>query len=153
MSQGEKKPCVYLCGPINGCTDAECVDWRQFAISKLRVNYLDPMVRDYRGREREPGLDKIIVKTDKEDIDNSTMLMVNYVKPSVGTSMEILYAWERSKVILIVCKKDEKLSPWITYHSHMIVHSMETAIAWIHRFYEMDWIPPASPKIGVINKS
>lgn len=26
---------VYLCGPINGCTDAECNDWRSYAKAHL----------------------------------------------------------------------------------------------------------------------
>jgi hypothetical protein len=129
--------CVYLCGPINGCTDAECKDWREFAKVNLRVKTLDPLARDYRGREREPGMDKEIVENDKIDIDNSSMLLVNYVKPSVGTSMEVLYAWERSRAILIVCEKGTNLSPWLTYHSHQIVHSMREACDWINKFYQV----------------
>jgi hypothetical protein len=41
---------VYLCGPINGCTDSECIDWRAAAKKRLS-DTIDPMRRDYRGRE------------------------------------------------------------------------------------------------------
>jgi len=126
---------VYLCGPINGCSDAEAKDWREFAKANLTTGTLDPMARDYRGREREPGIDKEIVENDKIDIDNSDILLVNYVKPSVGTSMEILYAWERKKPIILVCEKDAVLSPWLTYHvgENNIVHSMREACIKINQ--------------------
>lgn len=26
---------VYLCGPINGCTDSECKDWRAEALKRF----------------------------------------------------------------------------------------------------------------------
>jgi nucleoside 2-deoxyribosyltransferase len=117
---------VYLCGPINGCTDAECKDWRAYAAARLRKT-LDPMARDYRGRELEPGIAAEIVENDKRDIESADVLLVNYVKPSVGTSMEILYAWERGKKIILVCEPDAVLSPWLIYHSNAVVHSMREA--------------------------
>jgi nucleoside 2-deoxyribosyltransferase len=121
---------VYLCGPINGCTDAECNDWRSFAKEHLKCGTLDPMARDYRGREREPGIDAKIVENDKADIDESDILLVNYVKPSVGTSMEILWAWLAHKPIILVAAEGENLSPWLTYHVSKIVHSMRAACEW-----------------------
>ena len=122
---------VYLCGPINGCTDAECMDWRAFAKEHL-ADTLDPMVRDYRGRELEPGIAKEIVENDKLDVEASDIILVNYVKPSVGTAMEVLYAWEHGKPIIIVCAPDTVLSPWLIYHSTKIVHSMRDACEWIN---------------------
>lgn len=122
---------VYLCGPINGCSDAECKDWRAFAAETLTCRTYDPMVRDYRGRELEPGIAKEIVEFDKQDVDACDVILVNYVKPSVGTSMEVLYAWERGKQIVVVAAADAVLSPWLIYHSHRIVHSMADACAWI----------------------
>jgi nucleoside 2-deoxyribosyltransferase len=121
---------VYLCGPINGCTDAECKDWRAYAKAQLPKT-LDPMARDYRGRELEPGIAREIVENDKLDIDQSDVILVNYVKPSVGTSMEILYAWERGKKIVIVSEAEAVLSPWLIYHSLKIVHSMLDACVYI----------------------
>jgi nucleoside 2-deoxyribosyltransferase len=89
---------------------------------------LDPMARDYRGRELEPGVAREIVENDKADIDQCDALLVNYVKPSVGTSMEILYAWERKKQIVLLCTFEEQLSPWLIYHSTQIVHSLRDAV-------------------------
>lgn len=118
---------VYLAGPINGCSDAECKDWREYVKSVLgEENTLDPMRRDYRGREMESVNE--IVEGDKRDIDTATHLLVNYDKPSVGTSMEILYAWERAIPIIIVTSKGTRLSPWMVYHSDKILNSFDEAI-------------------------
>lgn len=119
---------VYLCGPINGCTDAEAKDWRQYAKTKLPFT-MDPMVRDYRGREdlnvRE------IVEQDKRDISDCDVLLVKYDKPSVGTSMEIMYAYERSKCIVVVAAETTSISPWLRYHSSKIFHTFDEAFSYL----------------------
>ena len=111
---------TYLCGPINGCTDEEASDWRELAKRLLRGKTIDPMRRDYRGLEGEPNMAKEIVELDKIDVTNSDVVLVSYTKPSVGTSMEVLYAWERGKLVVIVSKYNDwlNLSPWLMYHSH-----------------------------------
>jgi len=124
---------VYLCGPINGCADSEAKDWREFAKTLLR-DTLDPMRRDYRGREAECVNE--IVELDKIDVMKSDVLLVNYDKPSVGTSMEVLYAFERGKVVVVVCRPEASISPWLRYHSHKIVHSFDAAIEYIKRIGE-----------------
>lgn len=120
------KPVIYLCGPINGCTDEECKDWRAYVSEKWDGKCIDPMVRDYRGRELEAYRE--IVELDKIDVANSDIILVNYDKPSVGTSMEVLYAWERGKRIILVCREDATLSPWLRYHSTHIFHSFDDAL-------------------------
>lgn len=121
---------VYLCGPINGCTDEECKDWRQYVKDHLGADRcVDPMVRDYRGREAECF--KEIVELDKMDVLESEIILVNYDKPSVGTSMEVLYAWMHHKIIIIVCKEGTVISPWLRYHSTAIAHSFDRAIEMI----------------------
>jgi nucleoside 2-deoxyribosyltransferase len=117
---------IYLCGPINGCTDEECRDWRELVKSKWLGRCIDPMVRDYRGREQEAYRE--IVELDKIDVAESDIILVNYDKPSVGTSMEVLYAWERGKRLIVVCRPDAVISPWLRYHAHHLVHSFDEAI-------------------------
>lgn len=117
---------VYLCGPINGCTDEECKDWREAAKKRL-PDTVDPMARDYRGREDE--CTKEIVEGDKSDIDACDVLLVNHPKPSVGTAMEILYAWERGKRVIVVVPNSVTRSPWLRYHSHAIVDTFSEAFS------------------------
>ncbi len=119
---------VYLCGGINGLTDSECKDWREYSKTKLS-NTLDPMRRDYRGREDDCRNE--IVELDKIDIDLSDALLVWYPKPSTGTDMEIFYAWEGGKQIYVVVPRESKISPWLKYHSDYITESLDGAIAQI----------------------
>jgi nucleoside 2-deoxyribosyltransferase len=121
------KPVVYLCGPINGCTDAEAKDWR--AEAKAKFCSIDPMTRDYRGKEATCYRE--IVELDKRDIRRCDVVLVNYSKPSVGTSMEIFYAWTLGKPVVLWCPQDCVLSPWLLYHSTAIVHSLHGAVAKI----------------------
>jgi hypothetical protein len=68
-----------------------------------------------------------LVEYDKIDIEMSDVLLVNYTKISAGTSMEILLAWQKDKRVVIVAPEGMKLSPWVFYHSHKIVHTMKEA--------------------------
>jgi len=118
---------VYLCGPINGCTDSEANDWREFVQKRApHFEYLNPMKRDYRGKEQEFFSE--IVTLDKIDIANSHALLVNYDKPSVGTSMEVYIAFSTGKLVVVVARPDAVVSPWLRYHSHRIMHSFDAAI-------------------------
>ena len=124
-----QKRVIYLCGPINGCTDGEANDWRSLVKSKWDGPTLDPMRRDYRGKEDE-SVDEI-VELDKIDVMNSDVILVCYDKPSVGTSMEMLYAFERGKLVVVVARSGTRISPWMRYHSHCIAPSFEAALTYI----------------------
>lgn len=119
---------VYLCGGINGLTDADCKDWREMAKSALTERYriLDPMRRDYRGKELESVRE--IVQGDEADICESDILLVNAERPSWGTAMEVRLAWGSGKRIVTVCPSD-KPSPWLIYHSSVVHRSLDAAIA------------------------
>lgn len=122
---------VYLGGPINGCTDEEANGWRTEAkrlLEGLAHTCVDPMRRDYRGREMEPGVAEEIVDGDKRDIDSCDLILMNCPKPSVGSSMEVLYAWERDKRVVVVHPEDDKPSPWLVYHSDAIYPSVREAL-------------------------
>lgn len=125
----DMKPTIYLCGPINGCTDAEANDWRTAVKEQWLGKCIDPMKRDYRGKEAEAFRE--IVELDKIEVAACDVMLVNYDKPSVGTSMEILYAWERGKRIVVVCRPEAVISPWLRYHSHYLAHSFDNALAYI----------------------
>lgn len=120
---------IYLCGPINGCTDEECKDWREMVKAQWSGATLDPMRRDYRGKEDESVNE--IVELDKIDVMNSDVILVNYDKPSVGTSMEILYAFERGKLVVVVAAEGARISPWLRYHSHAILPTFAAALKYI----------------------
>jgi nucleoside 2-deoxyribosyltransferase len=117
-----------LCGPINGCTDSECKDWRAEALKRF-PQAINPMRRDYRGREAECVNE--IVELDKVDIQESDALLVNYDKPSVGTSMEVFFAWTLGKTVVVVARAGSVISPWLRYHSTAIVDSFAEAYSML----------------------
>lgn len=102
VKQSEGEQTVYLCGGINGLEDGACKDWRSVARETLipgpgrsRFRVLDPMERDYRGKEE--GNDKAIVEGDLADVFASTILLINATRPSWGTGMETDRAWTYRK--------------------------------------------------------
>jgi nucleoside 2-deoxyribosyltransferase len=118
---------IYLAGPINGCTDAQAKDWRA-EVRKLHPDVIDPMDRDYRGQELLNDNVRNIVEGDKKDIDSADALLVYFERPSVGTSMEVLYAWEHGKSVVVVNASGKPLSPWLIYHSTAIATTINEAL-------------------------
>jgi nucleoside 2-deoxyribosyltransferase len=125
-----KPKLVYLSGAMLDCTDEECRDWREYAKRHLKCAALDPMIRDYRKRPMDGMRD--MVENDKRDIDACDTVLVNFVKPSVGTSMEVLYGWERGKNIILVASPDASVSPWLVYHSHHVFPTLDEAARFIN---------------------
>lgn len=83
---------------------------------------VDPMRRDYRGIEDNNS--KAIKKNDLEDINNSDLLIVNATRPSWGTAMEMVYAWQAHKYIV----EGARVSPWLREHTNEIVQSVDYLI-------------------------
>lgn len=119
---------IYLGGPINGCTDSECKDWRAAARAALPGwEVVDPMDRDYRGRE--DSCFQEIVDLDKADIRGVDVMLMNCPAPSVGTSMEIFYGWQLGKRVLIVATG--RVSPWLRAHGE-IFGSLAAALSTLN---------------------
>jgi hypothetical protein len=121
-------PTIYLCGPINGRSDDDCTTWREQVKQLWTGRTLDPMARDYRGRELEPGIAKEIVENDIRDIQTVDGLIVFCDKPSVGTSMEVFYAKHCLQLPVVVVHPADKPSPWLIYHSDNIVKTIKEAV-------------------------
>lgn len=116
---------VYLAGPIQGCTDSEATDWRSAARMLIRGSVLDPMARDYRGRETENVVD--IVEGDKADIRKCRAVLAYCPRPSAGTSMEVHYAWALHIPVFTVVPAGP-VSPWLRYHSAAVFRDLAAAV-------------------------
>jgi nucleoside 2-deoxyribosyltransferase len=117
---------VYLCGGINGLSDADCKDWRERAKELLAGHEtLDPMRRDYRGIEGDHVWE--IVNGDCCDIRESDIVLAMCERPSWGTAMEIRFAYEHGIPVIGVCTA-AKPSPWLVYHCRSLHATLEGAV-------------------------
>lgn len=126
-------------------TDNHMHGWRDRIKDQLSQGWIpfpegyvfrDPTRRIY----REGLTDKVrrmIVANDKVDMIYCDMLLADirdlYAKGvvMVGTLQEIIYAYENGKYVITITNPEDRLSPWISEHSHRIVHTEEDAVAAI----------------------
>lgn len=122
---------IYLCGGINKLSDSEAKDWREAAKSELSGSYrlLDPMRRDYRGKEAESV--RAIIDGDIQDINESDILLVNASRPSWGTAMEVFFAASKGSLLIVTVCPDEKPSPWLIGHSTIIKKTFSEAFNYL----------------------
>lgn len=146
----------YLAGPIANCDDAEAHDWRDFIVKRTegKVNWHNPMDRDFRFYDGKldsnlfnnnteestmpDNIVKLIIDGDKAAIDDSDFCIFNCWKPSFGTPMEMIYAWERNKIVWSVVPDTVSLSPWIRYHSTAVVTNLDVIVEMCSRLAALE---------------
>lgn len=118
---------IALEGPINGCTDSDCQDWRKKAIADLGEYYdfHNPMDLDCRGKEQE--MEQRLVDFDTAGIASSDIILAMADKPTWGTAMGIQMAWAMHKNIIVVCPSD-KPSPWLRNRTTSMFNNFDDAI-------------------------
>jgi len=128
---------IYLSGPIMDCQGDEGVTWRQRAKEQLagRFVMLDPMRRNFRDREIDSANE--IVEFDLQDVRDADILLVNYSKPSIGTSMEVFYAaHDLGKFVIAFSPFTfQDMSPWMVRYCTKILPDLDTAAAYIQRHF------------------
>ncbi|MBI2424970.1 MAG: hypothetical protein HYV27_19240 [Candidatus Hydrogenedentes bacterium] len=128
---------IYLCGPIMDCTGDESKDWRIRAKERLagRFVLLDPMRRNFRDREIDSANE--IVEFDLQDVRDAGILLVNYSKASIGTSMEVFYASHDLGKFVIAFSPEtfENMSPWMVKFCTKILPNLDDALAYIERHF------------------
>ena len=74
-----------------------------------------------------------IVEFDLQDVRDADIILVNYNKPSIGTSMEVFYAAhdEGKFVVTFSPFEFENCSPWMVRYSTKILPSLEEACEYI----------------------
>lgn len=118
---------VYLAGPIFGCSDDEAGSWRRQATEALSpyCDVVDPMRRDFRGSELEN--ERLIVLGDKGDIKHSDAVLVNALRPTWGTAMEVFYAADLGKKV-VAFVGHQRPSPWLRYHCEYVFPALEDCV-------------------------
>ncbi len=125
---------------MDNYTEEELSGWRKEATSVFEgmgITTLNPIDRPYRNADYKEDPESVLpglVESDKIDIEAADVLLANCTKISVGTSMEILLAWQKDKQVVVVAPEGVPLSAWIHYHSHQIFRTMEEAYDHIVSF-------------------
>jgi nucleoside 2-deoxyribosyltransferase len=120
---------VYLSGPIMDEHEGVAREWRDIARSLLSSHFrlLDPMRRNFRDKEVDSANE--IVEFDLQDIRDADIVLVNYCKPSIGTSMEVFYAsHDLGKFVIAFSPFSFKdCNPWMVRYCTKILPSLEEA--------------------------
>jgi nucleoside 2-deoxyribosyltransferase len=129
----EKVKTIYLSGPIMDEHDGTAREWREQAKKLLGRNFrlLDPMRRAFRDREVDSANE--IVEFDLQDVRDADIILVNYSKPSIGTSMEIFYgSHDLGKFVVGFSPFSFKdCSPWMVKYCTKILPDLEGACNYI----------------------
>ena len=124
---------VYLSGPIMDEHEGHARAWRDEAKGHLKNHFrlLDPMRRNFKDRKVDSANE--IVEFDLQDVREADILLVNYNKPSIGTSMEVFYAaHELGKFIIGFSPFDfQDCSPWMVRYCTKILPDLETAVDYL----------------------
>ncbi len=128
---------IYLCGPIMDEHEGKARAWREAAKKELGRDYrvLDPMRRNFKDREVDSANE--IVEFDLQDVREADIILVNYSKSSVGTSMEVFYASHelRKFVVAFSPYSFQDCSPWMVRFCTKILPSLEHAMAYIKEHF------------------
>lgn len=129
----DKKQIIYLSGPIMDEHEGAARAWRETAKTLLHPYFktLDPMRRQFIDRQVDSANE--IVEFDLQDIRDADIILVNYNKASIGTSMEVFYAaHDLGKFVVSFSPFEFKnCSPWMVRYSTKILPTLEGACSYI----------------------
>lgn len=128
---------IYLCGPIMDEHEGHARAWRTRAKELLAQDFilLDPMRRNFKDREVDSANE--IVEFDLQDIRDADIVLVNYNKNSIGTSMEVFFASHDLKKFVVAFTpfsfKDS--SPWMVRFCTKLLPDLDTACSYIKEHF------------------
>ena len=137
MKRDGKRLTIYLSGPIMDEHNGAARAWREEAKRLLSPQFrlLDPMRRKFVDRQVDSANE--IVEFDLQDVRDADIILVNYNKPSIGTSMEVFFAaYNEGKFVVSFSPFTfEESSPWMVRFSTKILHSLEEAAYYIQEHF------------------
>ena len=134
MSIKDPRKVIYLSGPIMDEHEGTAREWRESAKKMLGDKFylLDPMRRKFVDRQVDSANE--IVEFDLQDVRDADLLLVNYNRPSIGTSMEVFYAaHDQGKFVVAFSPLEFKdCSPWMAKDCTKILPDLESAVQYIN---------------------
>jgi len=141
MPLPDGKKVIYLSGPIMDEHLGTAREWREAAKKLLGDSFhlLDPMRRKFVDRQVDSANE--IVEFDLQDVRAADIVLVNYSKASIGTSMEVFYAaHDQGKFVVSFSPFSfQDCSPWIVRFSTKILPSLEDACKYIQTHFGNDF--------------
>ena len=124
-------PSVYLAGPITNLSYDDATDWREYckrSLAEHGITALSPLRgKQYLGGEVNIAdkYDKFVLSTERAinardfyDVTNRDVLLVNLLnakRVSIGTVMEIAWAFAARKLVVVVMEENNNL------HDHSMI--------------------------------
>ena len=137
MSDNVRKT-IYLSGPIMDEQAGTAREWRERVKELLGKDFrlLDPMRRKFVDRQVDSANE--IVEFDLQDVRDADIILVNYSKPSIGTSMEVFYAaHDLGRFVVAFSPFEYKdCSPWMARYCTKILPSLEAAVQYIENNFK-----------------
>ena len=137
MKMDKQVQTVYLSGPIMDEVEGSAREWRETAkaLLKDRFRLLDPMRRKFVDRQVDSANE--IVEFDLQDVRDADLILVNYNKPSIGTSMEVFYAAHDLGKFIVAFSPFEfrDCSPWMARYCTKILPDLEQAAQYIRTHF------------------
>ena len=128
---------IYLSGPIMDEHAGTARAWRETAKQLLRGRFrlLDPMRRAFVDRQVDSANE--IVEFDLQDVRDADIILVNYNKASIGTSMEVFYAaHDLGRFVVAFSPFEYKdCSPWMARYCTKILGSLEEAAEYVNNHF------------------
>ncbi len=128
---------IYLSGPIMDEQPGVARDWREWVKKQLagKFTLLDPMRRKFVDRQVDSANE--IVEFDLRDVREADIILVNYNRPSIGTSMEVFYAAHDLGKFVVAFSPLEfaDCSPWMARFCTKILPDLETAVDYIETHF------------------
>ncbi len=128
---------IYLSGPIMDEHAGTARAWREMAKQLLggRFRLLDPMRRAFVDRQVDSANE--IVEFDLQDVRDADIILVNYSKASIGTSMEVFYAAHDLGKFVVAFSPFEyrDCSPWMARYCTKILGSLEDAVEYVNNHF------------------
>ncbi|QJD54350.1 nucleoside deoxyribosyltransferase [Aminobacter phage Erebus] len=120
-----KTTVIYLAGPITGSANAK--GWREAATDRLLglgFEVINPMLIEASTMD-----DHEVVKLDFRAVLKSSALLVDARRPSWGTAMEVLFAFQTNIPVIAWGVEDPAAaSPWLRHHAYFTTATLDGAL-------------------------
>ena len=122
---------IYLAGTIY--KEEPGLNWKQRFMNILNPHNQEPHKYEFFDPDPINEPEFYMVQRDKAEIEKCDVFVAYIERPSFGTAMEILYAYELKTKPVFIINPNGSLNNhdgsstdlWVTYHSSLICHNVE----------------------------